>query len=173
MNPMTPESIVRILLGCVVLLAGRNIFWLSIALVGFLVGIGLAGIWLAGQPMWLTIAVAIAAGCIGAALSMLFERVAFALAGFYAAVYLAIVLAAKLAFHVVPVGVVFAAGLLGALLAAVLMDWAIIVLSSLAGAAAIVSGVAADPAVEAAIFLVLVTIGVLVQRAVLSRHRLP
>jgi Domain of unknown function (DUF4203) len=170
---MTPESILRILLGCVVLLAGRNIFWLFIALVGFLAGIALAGIWLADQPLWLTIAVAIAAGLIGAVLSMLFERVAFALAGFYATAYLATVLAATLTFDTVPVGLVFAAGLLGALLAALLMDWAIIVLSSLAGAAAIVSAVAADPAVEVVIFVVLATIGALVQRAVLARRGLP
>ena len=136
MDPMTPESILRILFGFVVLLAGRNIFWLFIALVGFLVGIEFAEIWLAGQPTWLIVAVAIAAGLIGAVLSMLFERVAFALSGFYATAYLAIIFAAKFGFDIVPVSVIFAAGLLGAFLTALLMDWAIIVLSSLAGAAA-------------------------------------
>jgi hypothetical protein len=170
MDSMTTESILRLLLGCVVLLAGRNIFWLFIALVGFLVGIELAEIWLAGRPIWMIISAAIVMGLIGAVLSMLYERVAFALAGFYAAGYLAIVLAAKLGIDTVTVGVVLTVGLLGALLAALLMDGAIIVLSSLAGAAAIISTIAADPAVEMALFFVLVTIGVLVQWAVISRR---
>jgi hypothetical protein len=116
------------------------------------------------------ISAAIVMGLIGAVLSMLYERVAFALAGFYAAGYLAIVLAAKLGIDTVTVGVVLTVGLLGALLAALLMDGAIIVLSSLAGAAAIISTIAADPAVEMALFFVLVTIGVLVQWAVISRR---
>jgi hypothetical protein len=91
------------------------------------------------------ISAAIVMGLIGAVLSMLYERVAFALAGFYAAGYLAIVLAAKLGIDTVTVGVVLTVGLLGALLAALLMDGAIIVLSSLAGAAAIISTIAAAP----------------------------
>lgn len=57
---MTPESILRVLFGFVVLLARRHIFWLFIALVGFLVGSELARIWLVGQPMWLIISVVIA-----------------------------------------------------------------------------------------------------------------
>lgn len=169
---MTFESILRISLGCAVLLAGRNIFWLFIALVGFLLGIELAEIWLAGRPIGLIISVAIVLGLMGAVLSMIYQRVAFALGGFYAAGYLVVVFAAKFGIETAPVGVVLAVGLLGALLAALLMDWAIIVLSSLAGAAAIMSTFAADPAVEAALFFVLVIIGVLAQWAVLARRRL-
>lgn len=170
MDPMIFENILRLSLGCILLLAGRNIFWLFIALAGFLIGIELAEIWLAGRPMWLIITVAIAVGLIGAVLSMLFERAAFALGGFYAAAYIAIVLAAKFGFDATPVNVVLAVGVLGALLATLLMDWAIIALSSLAGATAIVSTVAAEPIGETAFFFVLVTIGVLVQWAVLARR---
>ena len=167
---MTVESIVRIGLGFVVLLAGRNIFWLFIALVGFLAGAEVAGIWLAGHSPALILLAAIAAGLLGALLSMLFERVAFALAGFYAAAYIAILLAARLGLGPVPWLIVVGVGFLGALVAALVMDWSIIVLSSIAGAAAIVSGVAAVPAVELLLFLVLATLGVLVQRAVLGRR---
>lgn len=170
MDSLLTENTLRILLGCIVLLAGRNIFWLFIGLAGFLVGTELAEIWLVGQPKWLIISTAVAVGLIGALLSILYQRVAFALGGFYAASYLALVFSVRLGFDATPISVVLIAGLFGAILAALLMDWAIIFLSSLAGAAAIVSVVAADPATEAVLFSVLVIIGVVEQWTVLSRR---
>lgn len=170
MNLVTDENILRIVLGCVLLLAGRNIFWLFIMLAGFLVGAELAEIWLAGQPEWVIIFVAITVGLIGVVLSILYQRIAFALGGLYAAGYLAIVLSAKLGIIPVPISIVLVAGVIGAIIALLLMDWTIIILSSLAGAAAIVTAIAATPATEAALFFVLAITGVLVQWSVLKRR---
>lgn len=171
MISMTPDYLLRLVLGFVVLLAGRNIFWLLVASVGFLAGIEFAGIWLVGQPMWVILAAGIAAGVIGGVLAVFFERLAFALAGFYATAYLAIMVATRIGHYAMPVGLVFVVGIFGALLAVVLMDWAIILLSSLAGAAAIVSGVTADPVVEAVSLVVLAAVGVVVQRSMFARRR--
>ncbi len=55
------------------------------------------------------------------------------------------------------------AGLIGAVLAAVLMDWAVIVLSSLVGAGAVVTSFGFSPAVSAAVFIVLAAVGMAVQ----------
>lgn len=163
MDPISIDNAIRILLGCIVLLAGRNIFWLFIAVIGFLLGTELAHVWLAGQPPWLALVAGILVGLVGAVLAIVYERVAFALAGFYAAAFLVITYADKLGFASMPAVTPYVAGVIGALLAALLTDWTIIVLSALAGAAAIVSVFALQPLVEAVSFLALALVGVLVQ----------
>lgn len=172
MEPLTLETMLRLVFGCVVLLAGRNVFWLFVGLIGFLVGVELAEIWLADAPRLLVIAAAAGVGLLGALLAVLYERVAFALAGFTAMAYLAMVLAKKIGIDSAPPTSVFVAGLVGAILAALIMDWAIIVLSSLAGAAAIVSTLTTARTVDAAVFVILAAIGISVQHTVLTKRRL-
>jgi hypothetical protein len=169
MDAPTLQHIVQLLLGCVVLLAGRNLFWLFIALAGFLAGFTLAGIWLVDQSLILHVAVALGAGLIGALLAVLFERVAFALAGFYAAAYLALILIDRIGVTAGENVIIVVSGLVGALIAALVMDWAIIALSALVGAAAIVATFAMPPMIEIAVFIVLVAVGVAVQRSVYIR----
>lgn len=164
------EVLLRVLFGCVALLAGRNVFWLFIGLLGFLVGADAAHVWLQDQPDWATLAVAIAAGVVGAVLAMLFERVAFSLAGFYAAAFVLIAIFRESGIAGDHAAAVLVAGIAGAIFAALVMDWAIIVLSALAGAAAVVSVFAALPIVKLVSFLVLVAIGVGVQYRVMSRR---
>jgi hypothetical protein len=173
MESISIDNAVRVLLGCTVLLAGRNIFWLFIAIIGFLLGTELAQVWLAGQPMWLILAAAIILGLAGAVLAVVYERVAFALAGFYAVAFLVITYADKLGFATMPAFMPYIAGAFGALLAALLTDWTIIVLSALAGAAAILSVFALQPFVEALSFLALAVVGMLVQWNMLMRRRQP
>jgi hypothetical protein len=170
MDPVSIDNVIRLLLGCMVLLAGRNIFWLFIAVIGFLLGTELAQVWLAGQPLWLMLAAGSVMGLVGAVLALLYQRVAFALAGFYAVAFLVITYAGKTGLAGMPAVTPYVAGLIGALLAVLLTDWTIIVLSALAGAATIVSVFALQPVVEAVIFLALVLAGVLVQRNMLA-HR--
>jgi len=169
MDASTLQTIVQLLLGSVVLLSGRNIFWLFIALAGFLAGFYLAGIWLADQSPLLQAAVGLGAGLLGALLAVIFERVAFALAGFYAAAYLALILLDRLGVGGAATVTVLLSGLAGALVAALVMDWAIIVLSALVGAAAIVAVFALPPVIEIALFIVLATVGVAVQRSLYLR----
>lgn len=171
MDSISLDDAVRVLLGCIALLAGRNIFWLFISVIGFLIGFELAHVWLADQPMWLALVAGVVTGLVGAVLAIVYERVAFALAGFYAAAFLVITYAGKLGFASMPAVTPYAAGLVGALLAALLTDWTIIVLSALAGAAAIVSVFVLQPAVEVVSFLALALVGVLVQRNMLARRR--
>jgi hypothetical protein len=163
------ENIVQLLLGCVMLLAGRNIFWLFIALAGFVVGFELAGIWLADNSLLVQVTVALGAGLFGALLAVIFERVAFALAGFYAAAYLALIMIDRIGVSAGENVIIIVSGLVGALIAALVMDWAIIALSALLGAAAIVATFAMPPVIETAVFIVLVAVGVMVQRSVYLR----
>jgi hypothetical protein len=146
-------------------------FWLFIALAGFLVGYELAGLWLSDKPVLLQVAVAFGTGLLGAVLAVVFERVAFSLAGFYAAAYLAVMMIDRVGLASNQTAIIFVVGLVGAVLAAVTMDWAIIVLSALVGATAIVSTLPVPPVIDAALVIFIAAIGIAVQRAVFVRSR--
>jgi len=169
MEPGLTEAVIRILLGSVILLAGRNIFWAFVAIIGFLLGVEFARVWLADQGFLVALAAGLVLGVAGAVLAIVFERLAFALAGFFAGVFLVIFCAANLNFNTMPAAAPYIAGVIGAVLAVLLTDWAIIVLSALAGAALVVSSLALPPVAAAVIFPVLAAIGILVQRSLLAR----
>jgi Domain of unknown function (DUF4203) len=159
------------LLGLILLVFGRKLFWLCVAVLGFIVGTEFAGTLLADQPRWVMLVIGLGAGLLGALLAVVAQRVAFALAGFYAGAYLALA-----AVHSLEVGgqsmIWFAAGgILGAVLAALIMDWAIIALSSLAGAGAIVEAAAMGQTTGALVFVALVVVGIIVQARLMARPR--
>jgi hypothetical protein len=157
--------VVLVLLGIVVLLFGRSLYWAFIAIGGFLVGMALANEWLADKQEWVRILAALGAGLIGAILGILIQRLAFAIGGFFAGGYLALVLAARLHAGGNPHIWTLVGGIIGAIAAAILMDWAIIVLSSLAGAAAILAPFQTklDDRMLPVAFLVLAVIGLVFQ----------
>lgn len=171
MDTVTVESVFRIALGCIVLLVGRNLFWLFIGLVGFVLGFELAGIWLVDKAAWLILLIGLFTGLIGAILAILLERVAFALAGFYAAAYLAIALPGTLGLPGMHAALIIFSGCIGALLAALLMDWVIIILSALAGATIIVSTLGMDPVPGTVAITVLTIVGTLVQPTLLAKRK--
>ena len=159
----------KVALGLILLVSGRKLFWLFIAAVGFLVGMELSVLLLADQPRWLTLLIGLGAGLLGAILAVVAQRVAFSLAGFYAGAYLGLVAA-----HALGTGgnspVVFViGGLIGALLAALIMDWAIIVLSALAGAGAIVEAVGLGQPAGVLVLAGLAVVGILIQTRLMAR----
>ncbi|OGP52978.1 MAG: hypothetical protein A2Y65_05390 [Deltaproteobacteria bacterium RBG_13_52_11] len=160
-----------IVLGLIVLIFGRKIFWLSVAIVGFLVGMEFTGMLLVDQPQWVMLLGGLAAGLIGALLAVFFQRAAFALAGFFAGVYLTQILAQTVGLGGSSVLFPVIGGVIGAIVAAVLMDWAIIVLSCLVGAGAIATQLTLRPAKGAIVFVALVIIGILIQAKLMERSK--
>jgi hypothetical protein len=158
-------------LGVILLVLGRKLFWLCVAALGFILGTEFAGTLLVDQPRWVMLLVGIGAGLLGALLAVVAQRVAFALAGFYAGAYLALA-----AVHSLEIGgqstIWFVAGgIIGAVLAALIMDWAIIALSSLAGAGAIVEAAGMTQAMGALLFLLLTAVGILIQARLMAPPR--
>ncbi len=154
--------IVAIAAGTLLLVAGRKFFWLFIAITGFFVGAELAHDLFANQPRWVVWVFAAGTGIIGAVLAMLFQRVAFALAGFYAGGYLAIFVVQWFGWGVLDL-TILVGGVIGAVLATLVMDWAIIVLSSFVGAGLIVASLGLDSLQGAILAGVLAAVGILVQ----------
>jgi hypothetical protein len=156
---------VQVVLGLIVLFFGRKLFWLFVGILGFLAGSQLAAIWLAGYPAWTVLATSLLLGLGGALLAVFFERLAFALAGFYCGVFLAAGLSVETGLFPQSTLLLLAGGLVGALLAALVMDWALAALSALAGAGAVATALPLAPWIKAVVWLGLALAGYFFQTA--------
>jgi hypothetical protein len=154
---------VNLLLGVLLLLFGRTLYWVFIAVAGFLLGFELAARYLADQPESIQLLVAIGGGVLGAILGMLAQRVAFAIGGLFAGGYVAMALIRAAGIPGEPLVWFAVGGVLGAIIAALMMDWAIIALSSLAGAAAIVDQFQLEASLAMLLLVALTVVGVVVQ----------
>jgi hypothetical protein len=164
--------VANLLLGIVLVLFGRTLYWLFVALAGFLVGFELAAVLLAEQGEAVRLMVAVIGGILGAALGFLAARAAFSIGGLFAGGYLGLVLVRAWELPGEPLVWFAVGGIVGAIVAALLMDWAIIVLSSLAGAAAILAPFELRPALAVLVFAAITAVGVFVQgrRLAPTRH---
>jgi Domain of unknown function (DUF4203) len=159
------------LIGLVVLLFGRRLFWLAVAAVGFAAGFEIAPPLFHEPTPLLMFTIALVLGFIGALLALFLQKVAVAIAGFLAGGKLATALAAAFFLeHTQYFGITFLiGGILGALLLLMLFDWALIFLSAIVGAHLIQRTIVLPPAGQAILFIVLAALGVLVQAAMLRR----
>jgi len=150
--------------GAALLLAGRKMFWLFIGALGFIAGVQVTASILHG-PDWLLVLIGLIAGVIFAALATLLQRLAVVIAGFLSGGYVSMVLAGMLGFKGGSITwvVYILGGLVGIALLNFLFDWAIIMLSSLAGAALIIRTFSAHGGSVQLIFFGLFILGVLVQ----------
>jgi hypothetical protein len=155
--------LVNILLGSLLLLFGRRLFWAFVAVAGFLVGVEVATVVLEAQPVWVQILAGVGVGLLGAIVAVIAQRLGFALLGFYAVGYLSMIAGESLAPQWNPLVWFVVGGIAGAIVAAIIMDRALIVLSSLVGAAAVVSDLTLSPLLVLLVFVGLVVLGVVFQ----------
>jgi len=153
--------IVIIVLGLLLLFFGRSLYWAFVAVAGFLMGLELAADLLADQPRMIQILAAIAAGVLGAVIGVVAQRVAFAIGGFFAGGYLALSLVDRLPEASQSNLWFIVGGVIGAIIAALVLDWAIIVLSSIA--VAVMSPFALRPELHVLAMLGLAVLGVVAQ----------
>ena len=166
-----PIQVLTIIIGIAVLLLGRRLFWLFVGAVGFLVGVELAGRFISAQPQWVIILIALVIGLIGAALAVVVQQIAIAVAGFLVG---AAVSASIIAFLGLQLGraewiPLVVGGIIGAFFVIAIFDWALIFLSSLTGAVLIVQALEARPAVAPWVFLGLLIVGIVVQSVMFAR----
>jgi hypothetical protein len=168
---MTTRAL-RFLVGAALLFLGRQLYWLFVAGVGFVVTMDLVPRLAQVESTVLILIIALAAGIVGALLAVFLQKAGIALAGFLAGGYAVLALLeigglelATLAWVLALVGAI-----IGAVLTVILFDWALIILSSLTGAWMITQGL--DPAttlVTGVAFLVLLGIGIAIQASLLTR----
>ena len=166
-------AVVRLLVGFVLLTLGRKLFWLFVAGAGFVATIFLVTNFVDLQPEWLVIAVALGAGILGALLAVFLQRVAVGIAGFIIAGYSTVALlqliglgTGRLAWVPFIIG-----GVVGAILMAVLFEWALIALSSLSGATLVAEAFPLNRPLTILIFVGALLLGIGVQAGMLAAER--
>ncbi|HLF75416.1 MAG TPA: hypothetical protein VI524_13760 [Anaerolineales bacterium] len=165
-------GLVNLILGAALLVAGRKLFWLFVGAAGFITGMQLAS-GLLQRSEAVAILIGLAVGLVFALLAIFLQRIAIAIAGFLAGGYILTALAGMLRLEG---GFVFwilyvIGGIIGLILVSLLFDWALISLSSLAGASLIVQGLFAESPAGGLIFFIILIIGVVIQGSVLRQER--
>src|SRR5713101_2490071 len=122
MNLSVP--IISALIGAVILLFGRRLFWLCVAAVGFAAGAEIAPHLVHEPSTLLALTVALVLGFIGALLALFLQKIAIAVAGFLTGGKLAVaIVAAFFAQHAHAFEITFLiGGIIGALLLLALFD---------------------------------------------------
>ena len=164
---------INILIGLILLFAGRRLFWLFVACVGFASGYHYAQqIWAIHSPI-LVLVLAIGVGAAGAIIAILFQKAAILIAGFAAGGYVVLILfdqlaglPSQMAWLPYVIG-----GVIGAIVLFLVFDWALIVLSTMTGATLIVKMAAFHPWVEIVLFFALVIAGMAFQAKTLIGER--
>ncbi len=157
-----------VLLGIAMLVMGRKLFWLFVGAVGFIAGISLANQFISGESQLVIVVIALALGVLGALLALFLGRLVVGFAGFVAGGYALMTLAKLIGLNIgFPFWAIFLiGGVVGAILVAVIFDWALIILSSLTGANLLVTAMGVSGAVAVLIFVVLLAIGIGIQAGV-------
>ena len=165
-------SIISLILGVALLVAGRKLFWLFVGAAGFVTGLQLATQFWQG-PELLAIVIGLVVGVIFALLAIFLQRIAIAIAGFFAGGYILTALALMLGLDTgALVWIIYViGGIIGVILVSFLFDWAIITLSSLAGASLITQALLLPSGIGGVIFIVLVIVGVVIQGSMMQREK--
>jgi hypothetical protein len=163
----------KILLGMLILIFGRQIFWLFVAVIGFAIGMSLAELFLVGSPIWIVLIIALIFGIVGALLAIFLKKIAIGFVGFMAGGYISAGLLAFSGSEIMPFFwlICLIGGGIGLFLAIMLIDWALIILSSLAGALLIVEGIHFIPLFKMLLFVFLLSAGIMIQRGMMVNER--
>ena len=157
-------SIISILFGVGLLFFGRRAFWLFVAGAGFVAGLSLTNRLFEG-PDWVGVTVGLVIGLLAALLAIAVQRFAIGMAGFLVGGYIALQVlpALNLESGWATVLAFIIGGVIGIIMVGMFLGWALISLSSLAGAALIVNALNLDSGLDILIFIILVVVGVVFQ----------
>ena len=159
------STIVNLVLGSILLVAGKRLFWLFVGAIGFLLGYTLASNYFTGESESAMLVLGLALGVIGAVLALFFKKLLVGIAGFVAGGYLAISMVEVVGWDPgLPTWMLFTlGGIIGVVLVTMLFSWGLIILSSLVGAFLITEAVPLGGAYNAFLYFVLLLIGVMIQ----------
>lgn len=154
------------IIGLVLLLFGRKLFWLSVGVIGFLVGISLGEQLFPQFTDTVLLIVGVCLGVVGALLAILIQKIAIGTAGFFAGGFFTQNLASHFQFTFGP-KMEWLPFLLGGIVGAIILVWvfefALIILSSLVGAFLLVRELNAPDDLEMIFFIVLAAGGMVIQ----------
>lgn len=165
-------NILQLAAGVALLTLGRKLFWLFVAALGFIAAMALASQMLEIEAEWVVILIGLIAGALGAVLAITLQRVAIGVAGFLAGGYL--LLSALNLLGLEPGSAAWQpfliGGIVGAIAAFPLFEWALILVSSVAGAFVVAQSFELERIVAIALFVGSAILGASIQSALRSRE---
>lgn len=166
-------ALAKLLAGLCALFLGRRLFWLFVGVVGFAFGAHLAARLFREQPHAVVLIIALTGGVAGAILARWMQELMIGVVGFLTGGYVGVqLLVAAMPYPGRAIWfALFIGGVVGALLAFTLFDWAVIFLSSLVGAGLIVEALGSSARAMPLVFFVLAAVGIGAQAA--TAHRPP
>lgn len=158
-------NIINLVLGVVLLTTGKKLYWLFVAVVGFVIGLTLATQYVKLNPSWLVYLVALVAGVVGAVLATFLQHLAIALVGFIVGGYGALYLSTLLGKSAEPVNwmAFIIGGIVGLLLVASVFNWALYLLSAWAGATLVTQAIGLQAQLGLILFFVVFVLGMIIQ----------
>ena len=167
------QNIFLAVVGVLLLTLGWKLFWMFVGAVGFAAGLQAAQSLIGPQPFWMLWGAGLVCGITGAILALFFQHLAVAIGGFIAGGILALRLLPMVGYTATGT-IVLIGGVIGAVALVLLFDWALVVLSSMAGAAFVVNAIVGRSFPYAPwLFLVVAAAGVVFQSRQLVTSRKP
>jgi hypothetical protein len=167
-----PAKAIAVIAGLLLLFFGRKLYWLFVGIIGFYAGLAITARYYHPDSDLILLAVALGVGLIGLLLAIFLQRAAIAVAGFFSGAYLTLALLDRLAMSSPSHDWILylLGGIFGAILAGLLFDWALIVLSSLSGAVLMVHALPVSKEPALLLLALLLAIGILVQAQMMRRR---
>ena len=165
-------NLINVILGGALLVMGRKLFWLFVGAIGFITGMQLTARFWHG-PEGLAIVAGLVVGLAFAGLAVFLQTIAIGIAGFLAGGYTLSALVGMLGLQTSAANwiVYIVGGIIGVILVSYLFDWAVITLSSLAGASLLVQAFLSGRAAGELIFFILFIAGVVIQGSILRNEK--
>jgi hypothetical protein len=151
--------------GLLLLFLGRKLFWISVAALGFIVGMTYAPQIFPDQSQTVIIIISLIVGLLGALITSLLQRFAVGISGFAAGAYIVYYMLQNVAVNAGQYQwlIIVAGGIIGAILAGSMFDWALILLTGATGATLITEGVGLAMPFSAVLLVGLFILGVIMQ----------
>ena len=168
-------NIINLVLGVVLLITGKKLYWLFVAVIGFVFGLTIATQYVQLNPPWLVYAVALAIGVVGAVMATFLQHLAIALAGFVVSGYGAMYLFSQLGKNPAPYNWIafIIGGIVGLFLVASVFNWALYLLSAWAGATLVTEAIGLKAQLGLILFFVLFVLGVIIQAGLFREQPKP
>jgi hypothetical protein len=160
---------IDLILGIGLLVAGRKVFWLFVAAAGFFAGVELTTRFFHG-PEGLSIVVGIVVGILFAILAMALKSIAIGIAGFFLGGAAFLALATSFGVERGELIIYIVGGIIGVIFLSIFFDWALIGISSFAGASILVQTLALERPMAGLAFIVLLIAGIAIQFADKNRE---
>ena len=167
---MVMTNIPQIIIGLLLLILGRRLFWFFVGALGFIAGLQLAQLYFGLQPVWMIWLIALLCGIFGMLLAFFFQTLALGVAGFAAGSTIAAYFANMAGLSSVPV-IAFLGGIVGLILLYTMFDWALIGLSSIIGSTLLVQALPVMSGAKPFLYTAFIAAGVLIQAAQLPKQR--